>query len=161
MIEDIILTYFNNILVKRAINFNVKLSDEDRNLITKIGIPNNLLDMNFLVDLYLKSKNELVIGYTYYKDEIILNLDSENIVFNNQQGYLAKSLENFIRQLYIYDNLWKNIISEAKFGNYYDNHQKYAFFLQEELLKIDIDLLKNDTSYFWGSRIEDINFGIV
>jgi hypothetical protein len=30
-----------------------------------------------------------------------------------------------------------------------------------QLLKIDPELLRNDTSFFWGSLIEDIEFGVV
>ena len=78
-------------------------------------------------------------------------------------SFISKSLKNLIQQLYIYDSLWKIDIPQEKFGNYRDNcnHKKYAEFLKTELLKIDEDLLKNDTGYFWGSLIEDIEFGIV
>ncbi|TRX33231.1 hypothetical protein FNW52_15850 [Flavobacterium sp. ZT3R18] len=160
-----IINHFKSFLVKRVLKPNImaKLSVEDKLIITEIGLPNKILDFQFTNDLQFKSKSELIIGKTYNKQDILLIIESGNIVKDEDNCFLAKSLKNLILQLYTYDYLWKVIIPEAKFGNYRENynHKKYAQFLENELLKIDPYLLENDNKYFWGSMIEDIEFGIV
>ncbi|WP_347051776.1 hypothetical protein [Flavobacterium olei] len=163
MFESKITKYFNNKLVKRIIELNLseKLTDEENLIISKIGLPNGVLDFQFINDIFLLSKTEIKIGNTFYNN-IILDTTSKMII-RDDAVFLSKSLKNLVLQLYAYDSLWQIIIPEKKFGNYREdrNHKKYAQFLESELLKIDQDLLKNDNGYFWGSLIEDIEFGIV
>lgn len=162
--ENKITEYFSSNLITRTIDENLSqdLTYEDNLIISQIGLPNDILSFQFTDAICLLSKSEIIIGKTSYDSNIILNLESGNIM-RDHDLFISKSLKNLIQQLYIYDSLWKIDIPQEKFGNYRDNcnHKKYAEFLKTELLKIDEDLLKNDTGYFWGSLIEDIEFGIV
>lgn len=162
--ENKIIEYFSSNLIKRAIDFNLsqELTNEDNLIISNIGLPNDILEFQFVNDISLLSKSEIIIGKTSYNSDIILNLESRKITRDNNL-FISKSLKNLVLQLFIYDTLWKIEIPQKKFGNYRDNynHKKYAKFLEMELLHIDPDLLKNDNGYFWGSLIEDIEFGIV
>lgn len=162
--ENKIIEYFGSNLIKRLVEFNLsqELTQEDNLIISNIGLPNDILELQFDNDILLLSKSEIIIGKTSYNSNIILNLESRKIMRDGSL-FLSKSLKNLVLQLYVYDTLWKIDIPQKKFGNYRDNHnhKQYAKFLEMELLKIDKDLLKNDTGYFWGSLIEDIEFGIV
>jgi hypothetical protein len=163
--ENKIIKYFSSNLIKRDIKLIVSetLAKEDNLIISEIGLPNNILDFHFLNEIDLLSRSEVIIGKTSYEGNIILNLESRNIIKDNKSCFLAKSLKHLVYQLYVYDYLWKSVIPNNEFGNYREdyNYKKYAGFLERELLKIDQDLLKNDNGYFWGSIIEDIEFGIV
>ncbi|SNR72567.1 hypothetical protein [Flavobacterium sp. ov086] len=163
--ENQILNYFGPNLIKRDINFiiNETLTQEEIVIITEIGLPNTILDFNFTTNISLLSPSEIVIGKVHSENSIILNLESRNITKNNLNCFLAKSLKHLVLQLYTYDHLWKNVIPNKHFGNYRENSnfKKYAKFLEAQLLEIDPDLLKNDNAYFWGSLIEDIEFGII
>ena len=162
--ENKIIEYFSSNLIKRVVDFNLsqELTNEDNLIISNIGLPNDILEFQFVNDISLLSKSEIIIGKTSNNSNIILNLESRKIT-RDSNLFLSKSLKNLILQLYIYDILWKIDIPQKNFGNYRDNynHKKYAKFLEMELLQIDRDLLKNDNGYFWGSLIEDIEFGIV
>lgn len=163
--ENRIVEYFSVNMIKRDLKFTISeiLTEEDNLIISKIGLPNDVLDFHFENDISLLSKSEAIIGNVSYNGNVILNLKSRNIIKDNENCFLAKSLKHLVLQLYIYDYLWKNVIPNNDFGLYRENsnYKKYAKFLERELLKIDQDLLKNDNGYFWGSLIEDIEFGIV
>lgn len=163
--ESKLIEYFNSTLNKRHIEFNIKekLIEEDIVIISEIGLPKNVLDFYFVNDIYLLSSSEVIIGKTNYESNVVLNLESRNILKDSDDCFLAKSLKKLVLQLYVYDYLWKKVIPNNDFGIYRENsnYKKYAKFLEAELLKIDPDLLKNDNGYFWGSLIEDIEFGIV
>jgi hypothetical protein len=163
--ENKIIEYFSTKLIKRELKFTISeiLTKEDNLIISEIGLPNDVLDFHFVNEICLLSKSEAIIGNTSYDCNVILNLKSRNIIKENSNFFLAKSLKHLVLQLYVYDCLWNNVIPNNDFGPYRENsnHKKYAKFLERELLKIDQDLLKNDNGYFWGSLIEDIEFGIV
>ncbi|MFH7015482.1 hypothetical protein [Flavobacterium sp. FlaQc-47] len=162
--ESKIINHFESNWIKRDIKspINQALTVNDITLISEIGLPNDILDFNFTNEIYSLSLTEIVIGNTYNGGIIILNTQSGNITKDNN-CFLANSLHQLVLQLYVYDNLWKNIIPNKDFGNYRENHnhKKYAQFMEQELLKIDPDLLNNDTHYFWSAFLEDIESGIV
>jgi hypothetical protein len=162
--EKIIKDYFKEIIVKRELelNFSNKVGKEDSFILVEIGLPNKVLDFDFTPLLKFKNDYELIIGYLDSKD-IIFNSKSKIIYIENHEFYLAKNLKNFLSQLYIYDYLWKVMIPENRLGEYREerNHLKYANYLENELLKIDSNLLLNDNSYYWGAKIEDIELGII
>jgi hypothetical protein len=165
LIENSIINYFKQTLIIREVSSDIfeNLSIENFTILSEIGIPNGVLDFEFTNELVLKSKNELIVGKTHYKSNIVLLIDSGKIIKDDNNSFLANSLSNFIKQMFTYDYLWNVLIKEAKMGHYRENknHKKYAKFLEDELLKIDINLLVDDENYFWGALIEDIEFGIV
>lgn len=160
---DKIKFHFGSNLIKREIapQISQKLTDEEILILSQIGLSNGVLDFQFTDDLCELSESEIVIGKTLSNNNLILDLESREIK-RDGQFFISKSLKNLIIQLYTYDNLWENDITQQKFGNYRkdSNHKKYAKFLETELLKIDENLLKSDNG-LWTSLIEDIEFGIV
>lgn len=161
MIENYIINYFKPILVTRSLDLGLPISNENKFTLTRVGLPNGILDFQFTENIYLISNYELLIGKNISEDYIVLNIESGNILKRSNQCFLAESLDDFIKQLFTYDYLWNVVVKMALLGDYRDNHKKYAFFLETELLKINDKLLENDNCYFWGSLIEDIEFGIV
>lgn len=160
--DTVIVDYFKSSLIKRQIDFSCNIDFADRQSLSEIGLPNGILDFNFTEKLYLKSNTELIIGKTADNENISLRLDSK-IITKAEDSFLAQSLANFVRQLYVYDHLWKVLITNDVYGKYREdrNHKKYARKLEAQLLQIDSELLQKDKIYFWGSLIEDIDFGIV
>ena len=165
MINENIINYFGSRLIRRSVNLDISNSirNEDSYLLTEIGLPNKVLDFEFTDQIEFNAQNEVIIGKTYASEDIVLNIVSNKIVRFNDNCFLANSLENYLKQLYTYDHLWEITIKESHLGKYRENknHVKYAKYLETQLLKIDPELFRNDTSFFWGSLIEDIEFGIV
>jgi hypothetical protein len=161
-LDSVILDYFKYSLIKRPVDFVSNINLSDRLILSEVGLPNGVLDFSFTGNLYMKSHNELIIGKTLDNEDISLRLDSE-IITKGEDSFLAQSLSNFVRQLYAYDHLWKVLIKNEVYGKYREdkNHKKYAKELESQLLQIDSNLLQKDKVYFWGSLIEDIDFGIV
>jgi hypothetical protein len=164
-INENIINYFGSRLIRRSVNLDISNSIENDNLyiLSEIGLPNKVLDFEFTNEIEFNAQNEVIIGKTYASEDIVLNIVSNKIVRSNDNCFLANSLENYLKQLYTYDHLWEITIKESHFGKYRENknHTKYAKYLETQLLKIDPELLRNDSSFFWGSLIEDIEFGVV
>lgn len=164
-INENITNYFGSRLIRRSVNLDISNSirHEDSYLLTEIGLPNKVLDFEFTNEIKFNAQNEVIFGKTYASEDIVLNIGSSKIVRSNDNCFLANSLENYLKQLYTYDHLWEITIKESHFGKYRENknHTKYAKYLETQLLKIDPELLINDTNFFWGSLIEDIEFGVV
>lgn len=161
--ENKIVEHFGTSLTKRKIDspISYKLTDEENLILSKVGLPNTILDFQFIDTISFLSESEITIGKLEHNN-ITLHLDSKKII-RDDTVFLAKSVKNFLLQMYTYDFLWKTTIPEKTLGHYRENsnYKKYARLLETELLKTDPDLLKNDNGYFWGSLIEDIEFGIV
>lgn len=164
ILENTIIEHFGSSLVKRNIELDLYqlLTEEENFILSKIGMPNNCMDFQFSNSLSLLTESELLIGKTASYDPLILNLKSRKVL-RNHDFFLASSLKNFVLQLYTFDSLWKIDIPQKKLGDYRvnHNHKKYAVSLKTKLLDIDPNLLEKDLGYFWGSFIEDIEFGIV
>ena len=163
ILDELLIEYFKPILKPRVLSVDSdKITSEDRIILTEIGLPNGILDFDFGGNIVLKSNLELIIGVALDGSPIMLHLSSREII-KNGDCFLAASLSNLVKQLYVYDHLWNVSIKNSELGNYREdrNHKKYAKLLESQLLEIDGDLLENDNRYFWGSLIEDIDFGIV
>ncbi len=162
--EKDIEEYFQCNLLKRGIALDLckYLISEDSFILTKVGLPNNILNYDFTNSIELKKTDELIIG-TLEGKSIIINLTNRNVYLSDNSFYLAKNVRCFLYQLYTYDYMWNVMIAKSQLGKYRENSNflKYAKYLEEELLKIDSELLMNDNSYYWGALIEDIEFGIV
>lgn len=166
MVSNEIIQFFEPILVRRDIPETVRgvLNEQDIAIITKIGMPGGIMDLDFTSAIDFNTNGDVVLEKNHYEKDIVLVPSSGNIWrMGPTPSYMARSLANLIRQLYVYDHLWKVVIPEMQFGNYRENrnHKKYAAFLEAELLKIDPELLEKDVVYFWGGFIEDIDHGIV
>lgn len=159
--NKLIKSFFGEKLIKRDVPKQVKnlLDEEDINILSELGMPENVLDCTFSSPIS-KNENGLLIG-KLHDDDIFIDLVGKEIFVNDKSFFLARSLRILVLQLYLIESFWKDFVKNNKLGNYQQNHKNYAKYLETSLQDIDQELFEKDNSYFWGAMIEDIELGVV
>lgn len=156
-----ITDYFNDKLIRRTLPQNIYINEEDKEIIEKVGLPDNAMDFSFDIPPSIFEGKKLLLGKQIGSENVFIDLLTRKVLKGENKTFLAKNLKNFISQLFVFEQLWSTEIKNKTLGEYRENHEKYARLLEKRLLLVDDQLLLNDNGYFWGSYIEDIEFGIV
>jgi hypothetical protein len=82
-------------------------------------MPNGVMDLAFISAIDFNANGDVVLERNDYAKDIVLIASTGNIWrVGPTHGYVARSLTNLVKQLYVYDHLWKVVIPEMHFGNY-------------------------------------------
>lgn len=161
-IKDVLNIY----LTRKDISTDILqyLNESEIEILKDVGVP-SIQDFIFDKTLILLEKNSLLImGFLSDKSNLVcINLNNHEIclVLNNNlehKIFLAKTLKQFIFQIYQEYYFWNILIPASNFQ--YDKFEAAAIF-EQTLKKIDEELFLKDTGYYWGSKLESIEHGLV
>lgn len=134
---------------------------EDKEVISEIGLPSSQLDIDFNVPIEEMPNGLWALGKFPYGEVVSFDPKARTVYLDDEDYFLASSVKNLLLQIYEIENFWKNTVVSAPLGPYREHHEQYSKLLEQRLLAIDPELLEKDTHYYWGSMLEDIEFGIV
>jgi hypothetical protein len=162
--DDLIRGFYKEKLIKREIPPDIKkfLTEEEIYYLSEFGMPEGAHDNYFNEPIQFLNLKEVIISKVDYIgiSYILLNIENHYVYRDAIGRYLGGTLKDFVYMAFLIDYFWKVVKQSDMFGGYYNNKEKYASWLEDELLKIDGNLHAHDSSYYWGSMLEGIEQGI-
>lgn len=161
--NNIVASLFSEKLIKRSVDEFIakKINAEDLFFLQSLGIPNT---EDFLFDSkieYISEIDKIKIGTIVNNEYIIYDYSNRNVSVNDSNTFLASSIKNFVYQITEMEIFWGNTFKFHQLGDTLTNRKVYSKHLEDKLREIDTFLFEKDVSYYWGSLIESIEFGII
>lgn len=149
-------------------NARTLLSEEDRYLLTQVGLPIKILSNSF--DYYHEvtlDQDSVVLGTSHHVKGWLLKLNTRNgNIYMEGKGqntgfhhtFFNSSLKGLLTCLTTYDFYMKKLIQDELLGEYQIEHEKYAKLLRDYIGEIDPKACEEG---IWFSLIDDMDVGIL